>query len=612
MEEFKLSKFTDEGAKLLADVTAEFKRLKIDTSKLPKIFPDDSGKIKLVFVGQYSAGKSSIIKMLTGEDVKIGASITTQTSTPYEWNGIEIIDTPGIHTELRPDHDEITYDQINHAALLIFVITCEGFSDRMGKHFINLAIEQKRAANMVLVVNKMDRTQLGNVPEQQKIIYEDLKKVTAPYEPKDLYISFLDTSSYFKALEETDERRKKRRMERSGYDTFVENLNRFVAAKGIMQKINLPLNTIAAAIRAVSGGLSDEEKLHIEGVKEDISRRKKIFQEGRKNCLDYVNANLTQLKAEIAQLGRDTAAKVLNSGSKEKAEEILQSANAKIAKIAERYSNNINDDMKKSFERISVNVERYNGSVFVQQLNANIAKDIKKEISSGSLIPGGVGTIAGGLIVKYGAQSAAPFAVKQALSLATKVRSVSPLVEKEVAKETAKRVSQEVVSFLGDNFLGKLLGNVGGKVGGKIAGKTAKYGWEKIFTLSKSTTDKIANTVATGVTKLGYAIGILGAVWTVYSLIQDDNEKKEQEIKQRKARQDIISQFDDSANYVSQQLADASKNCLAESIDRLIAECDKDIKDLQTRISDAQVKSEKLNALLKRTENLITEIQACK
>ena len=261
MEEFQLSKFTKEGAQLLREVTDEFNRLGIDASNLPKIFPDDSGKIKLVFVGQYSAGKSSIIKMLTGEDVAIGAAITTQDSTPYEWNGLEIIDTPGIHTELRPDHDEITYNQINHAALLIFVITNEGFSQRMGDHFRTLAIEQKRAANMVLVVNKMDRTQLGNVPEQQQIIYDDLKKVTTPYDPKDFYLSFTDTGSYFKALEETDERRKTRRMERSGREGFIANLNRFVAERGVFQKINLPLNTIAAAIRNAQGNSSDADKI---------------------------------------------------------------------------------------------------------------------------------------------------------------------------------------------------------------------------------------------------------------------------------------------------------------------------------------------------------------
>lgn len=234
MEEFQLSKFTKEGAELLRGVTEEFNRLGIDASRLPKTFPDDGGKIKLVFVGQYSAGKSSIIKMLTGEDVSIGAAITTQNFTPYDWNGLEIIDTPGIHTELRPDHDEITYEQINHAALLIFVITNEGFSQRMGDHFRTLAIKQKRAANMILVVNKMDRTAMGNVPEQQEVIYEDLKCVTTPYDPKDLYLSFLDTTAYFDTLGEDDAELKAELFELSGHDTFVDNLNRFVAAGALL------------------------------------------------------------------------------------------------------------------------------------------------------------------------------------------------------------------------------------------------------------------------------------------------------------------------------------------------------------------------------------------
>ena len=290
MEEFQLSKFTKEGAKLLREVKEEFNRLGIDSSNLPKNFPDDSGKIKLVFVGQYSAGKSSIIKMLTGEDVAIGAEITTQNFTPYEWNGLEIIDTPGIHTELRPDHDEITYEQINHAALLIFVITNEGFSQRMGDHFRQLGIEQKRAANMVLVVNKMDRTALGNVPEQQKIIYEDLKKVTTPFDPKDLYISFVDTSSYFKALEETDERRKNRRLERSGYDTFVENLNRFAAQKGVLQKINLPLNMIVAEIKKVAEVSSNNDD--VEAYIETFRHGKKLLRKTSKNVLKILKESL--------------------------------------------------------------------------------------------------------------------------------------------------------------------------------------------------------------------------------------------------------------------------------------------------------------------------------
>lgn len=154
METLLLSQYTKRGEDLLKEVRQAFRNMNLDESSLPSQFLSDDSSIKLVFIGQYSAGKSSIIKMLTGEDVAIGAQITTQQSKSYVWNGLELVDTPGIHTGLREDHDAITYEEINHAALLVFVITNEGFADQIGKHFRKLAIDQKRANNMVLVVNK--------------------------------------------------------------------------------------------------------------------------------------------------------------------------------------------------------------------------------------------------------------------------------------------------------------------------------------------------------------------------------------------------------------------------------------------------------------------------
>ena len=77
------------------------------------IKPSDEGVIRLVFAGQYSAGKSTIIKNLTGRtDIRTGGGITTEEVQEYDWNGIKIIDTPGIHTEQRPDHDEKSYQAI--------------------------------------------------------------------------------------------------------------------------------------------------------------------------------------------------------------------------------------------------------------------------------------------------------------------------------------------------------------------------------------------------------------------------------------------------------------------------------------------------------------------
>lgn len=83
---------------------------------------DENDKINIVFAGQYSAGKSSILKMLTGiDDIGIGAGITTQQTHTYEWNGLFVTDTPGIHTELRPDHDEIAYEEISAADMLSLI-----------------------------------------------------------------------------------------------------------------------------------------------------------------------------------------------------------------------------------------------------------------------------------------------------------------------------------------------------------------------------------------------------------------------------------------------------------------------------------------------------------
>ena len=458
MEEFQLSKFTKEGAKLLREVTDEFNRLGIDVSRLPKTFPDDSGKIKLVFVGQYSAGKSSIIKMLTGEDVAIGAAITTQDSTPYEWNGLEIVDTPGIHTEIRPDHDEITYEQINHAALLIFVITNEGFSQRMGDHFRTLAIDQKRAANMVLVVNKMDRTALGNVPEQQQVIYEDLKKVTTPHDPKELYVSFVDTASYFKAMQETDERRKNRRLERSGHDIFVANLNRFVAQKGVLQKINLPLNTIAAEIRNASGGPSSKEKADIAAYVETVRYGKKILLDSKRECLEDIDGIIANFKTEMSRHGRETADRLsFTKDAQADDENKLSDAQERAKRSAEDCAQKISARIKKFSEQSDEHLKTYESSTFVQQVQANLLGNLEagsSELSQGlTAIAGTGGIMAGALAVQQGAQVAAQFAQTAVTPVG---RAAAFVASKGIGNALAAQgVPQPIAGFLGGKAGGR-------------------------------------------------------------------------------------------------------------------------------------------------------------
>ena len=157
MEELKLVEFTKAYEDLVKQCQDELQLVQqktgvqFDLSELQESVDSDS-MINIVFVGQYSAGKSSIIKMLTkNEGIEVGAAITTQQYTPYVWNGMYIVDTPGIQTGIREDHDAITAEAIQKSDLIVFVITT------ILRYFNKLAYDMGKGKQMILAINKMSR-----------------------------------------------------------------------------------------------------------------------------------------------------------------------------------------------------------------------------------------------------------------------------------------------------------------------------------------------------------------------------------------------------------------------------------------------------------------------
>jgi len=138
----ELDAFVQRGQKIIHEVSNFKDKMFTQSDSFEKIiFPeklfDENSKISVVLVGQYNAGKSSLLKMLTGNnDIAIGGKILTDKATSYDWNGIEIVDTPGIETNMNKDHDEITARAIAKADLLIFVITNELFEVIWVQNFV--------------------------------------------------------------------------------------------------------------------------------------------------------------------------------------------------------------------------------------------------------------------------------------------------------------------------------------------------------------------------------------------------------------------------------------------------------------------------------------------
>ena len=201
---------------------------------LPETGLGDESPIRMAFAGQYSSGKSTLIRALTGrEDIATGAGITTDQAQDYEWNGLLVTDTPGIHTGVRPEHDRASYDAISQADLLVFVITNELFDEHMGQHYRKLTIDHDKAHETVVVVNKMDRHALGTPPDSRAVITEALREPLQPFSPEVMRLTFTDARSALDAAVETDPEIAEMLLEQGNVSALVENLNSLVRDKGL-------------------------------------------------------------------------------------------------------------------------------------------------------------------------------------------------------------------------------------------------------------------------------------------------------------------------------------------------------------------------------------------
>lgn len=301
---------------------------------IPKKLIDSNNRVKIVFCGQYSAGKSSIIKQMTGdESIAIAEGVTTDKATVYEWEGIEIVDTPGIQTGKHEDHDEISYRYIAKADLLIYVVTNELFDDILGKDFRRLAIENEKANEMLLVVNKMERHKDGNSKTAQKIIKTDIEKILVPYTPDELNISFISTEIAMEAdtIKNVDE--KNEYLEESGYPTYYKNLDTFISQKGMIGQLTTNISTLSHTIHeilSISIDFTPEE----EAIDLLLMEKKRRVRDSSNQVKIQCNNAIKNSSFEVKQLGNKASALVEDSHNSDDANRELLALQEQVNKIS--------------------------------------------------------------------------------------------------------------------------------------------------------------------------------------------------------------------------------------------------------------------------------------
>ncbi len=522
--------------------------------------------IRLVFAGQYSAGKSSILKMLTGrDDIAIGADITTQQAHTYDWNGMEIVDTPGIHTQLRPDHDEISYEAIASADMLVFVVTNELFDSHMAAHFRKLAIDKDKAGEMILVVNKMDRTAEGNTQEQQEIIREDLKKVLEPYTPEQLNLSFLDAESYLESVEERSENPElaDELAARSGYAEFIETLNHFVEEKSIPSKLTTELYVVderlEKAIKQLQPKSSDDD---IDALEENFMQQRHLLIEARGRMQQEVKDLYTKAASQIRDIGLDAANLLVEGCKQDEVEDELQKSIRHADDIIEKCQSD-------AVEVIDARLNEMGQQLDVIE-NSEFSRELKSRLS--------------------GKFDGLPEGIKRIIT------NAGPGFQKagQAVLNNAYKAGAEGGLKL-TNFSGSTIHQMVLKVGHSLNFKFKP--WQAI---------KITKGIAIG----GQILSALGVGFSVFMQIKADQDEEKIREDLKNNRQNIRSQFNAAAN----ELEDFARQYIKDNVNRpletSIATIDDNIQEIRDTRSNRSSNCRMLEDLQKECRLLIQDIHA--
>lgn len=554
----------------IADYTQIIEQLKTKIKEQEIELPEnlDEHPIRIVFVGQYSAGKSTIMQMLTGnEDITIGESITTQKTASFKWNGIEIIDTPGIHTELRPDHDEISYEAIASADMLVYVITNELFDDHIGANFRKLAIDKDKAGEMILVVNKMNRAANGNTPKQQEIIKNDLneKNVLTPYTPEQLHISFLDAESYVDSLPERDEDPElaDELLERSGYTEFINTLNEFVKEKGMSSKLTTQLYIIDKKLEDEIEQLQPKsEDDDINALEENLIQQKYILVDARGRIYQEAKDISIKSASQIREIGLNAANLITEDCKQEEVERELENYTREVENISEKCQIEIQTIVNERLHEINKQLDDLENSTFSIELKTRLTKKYNKLPESVKKIFKGSG-------------------------------------------DSMQRVGKAIVnnSYKTGVNSGLKLTNFSG---GKVHELVLKVGEKINFKFKPWQAIKIAK----GIAILGNVLNALGIGLELFLQLQSDNKEDKLKKELRKNREIIRSQFNTVANSLEDYTSSYITKNVCESLEESINELDKNIQEIRDTRSTRSNRCKELENIQKECRELIADIHA--
>ncbi len=329
----------------------------------------DLDKITLAFIGQYSSGKSTIISALTElKNIKIGAGVTTDQTTYYDWNDIKLIDTPGLWTSYK-EHDEITETAIEKSDLLVFCITNELFDELTIAKFKEYAYDKHYQWKIILVINKMSR-EVGKYSEKKENYSQSLNKALSPHSLSEFPVCFIDAQDYCKGIEKNNENRKNS----SNFDTFKKVVNNFIECRGSLARYDTPVRITIESLKQAKTNLEEQQNIIetlAKALKEESNRAEKEVEKEQAKLETVKDKIIQEQSAKIMEQGEMLLEALTNKPSS--LQFSREQSNLKVRQYYAETQAKIKDASLKSFSSLNDNLNELEKN----QLSQDIQKYIQ-------------------------------------------------------------------------------------------------------------------------------------------------------------------------------------------------------------------------------------------
>ena len=333
-------------------------------------------QLSIAFIGQYNAGKSTLIKALTGdESVRISAEICTDKVTEYAWQDVLLLDTPGIYAG-NTEHDDITLERISKCDLLVFVVPNELFNPQGAAFFQTVANQMQRVGQMVLVVNKMSRE--SGSPQD---LLSTITQVIEPYYPQQFYTCFIDADSSLKSQDPKYIKYQQSLQAKSNFNDFLDSLQKLIQKNELSAKLVTPLHRAVDTLEKSLNFLSTGDKT-TRDLLEILRRKKNIIQASQTRARNAYRSELAKLKHEVIMLDEKIASMIDGHHTKEDIEVEIEKVTKEITTLSEKIIGKIQAHLQEELINLQNKLEELQNS----PLGKTIAREITINLVDGKRI----------------------------------------------------------------------------------------------------------------------------------------------------------------------------------------------------------------------------------